>query len=428
MPSAPVPGRPAGSPGVDLDAPERPALNRRDLLIAAGYAALVVLLGASGASNSGFLGEELRWSPSVSIAMMLIACVSLVWRRRNPAITLAVAGPLAAAEVLVGGQISAYILLFEALFDPIMHGSRRLARLTTGLAIGAGVVAFLIAVALGAAGPILLVVLMISALVLMTPLMWGWEVRHHRDARLVAETLTDVEHELAATRAAQAVETERRTIAHDLHDVIAGHLSAVSLHTSLASSLEQREARDRSLATARDSAHAALRDLRSMIGVLSTEETGTLPSITLTWPSLTTRLRGRDPEARVEIDPAATDAARVEPSVQAALLRLAAEASTNAVRHGLAPISLSVRVGADAVTLELLNRRAETAVPGTGVGRGAIAHRATAVGGSATSGPAPEDGPEAGMWRVLAHLPARTAAAPVEASTTSTTVNQEALP
>ena len=29
------------------------------------------------------------------------------------------------------------------------------------------------------------------------------------------------------------------------------------------------------------------------------------------------------------------------------------------------------------------------------------------MGGSATSGPAPGDGPDAGRWRVLAHLPAR---------------------
>ena len=376
-------------------------------MAAAGYAAVVVLLAISGATNSGFLGEDLRWSPVVSVTLLLVACVSLLWRRGLPVLVLVVAGTLSAAEIVVGGQISAYFLLFEALFTPIMHGSRRLARVTTGVAIGIAVLAFVMAVALGANGPILLVVLLVATLVVSTPLLWGWEVRHHRDARLAAESLADVEHELAATRAAHAVETERRTIAHDLHDVIAGHLSAVSLHTNLASSLEDQAARDHSLTTARESAHAALRDLRSMIGVLSTEESGTLPAVTLDWPSLTTRLRGRDEDARIRIDPAATDPARVEPSVQAALLRIAAEASTNAVRHGQAPISLTVQVADDAVTFDLRNRRPGTALPGSGVGRGAIAHRATAVGGSATSEPAPEDSPDTGTWRVLAHLPAR---------------------
>ncbi len=403
--------------------PEAPPLGARDVLVAGGYAVLVVLLGASGAHNSGFLAEGSPWPVWCSVAAMLVGCASLVWRRRRPVITLAVAGPLALAEIAVGGQISAYILLFEALFEPVMHGSRRLALTTTRIAIGATVLAVLLAVVAGVDVQVLFVVAMIATLVVLTPLLWGWEVRHHRSARQAAEQLAAIEHELAASRAAHAVETERRSIAHDLHDVIAGHLSAVSLHTNLAASLPEAEGRERSLIAARESAHAALRDLRSMIGVLARAESGALPGVTLDWPSLTARLRGRDPEARVSIDPAVTDPARLDPSVQAALLRIAAEASTNAVRHGLAPISLDVHLDGETVTLELRNRRARTSPPGTGVGRGAIAHRATAVGGSASSGPAPADGPDTGTWRVLAQLPAR-GAAPVLAPT----LGQEARP
>ena len=388
-------------------APARRRITRRDVLMTAGYAAIVLLLAAMGARNSGFLESWDGWPLWTSVLLLLVASASLLWRRRLPLLPLVVAGPLALAEVIVGGQVAAYMLLFEAFFEPIMHGSMRLARRTTGIAIGLAVSALLVAAGLGASGPMLLVVVLIATLMVSTPLLWGWEVRHHRDARVSAETLAAVEHELAATRAAHAVETERRTIAHDLHDVIAGHLSAVSLHTNLAASLEQPEARDRSLLTARDSAHAALRDLRSMIGVLSTEHSAELPSVTLDWPSLTARLHGRDPDASVSIAPEVEDPSRVEPSVQAALLRIAAEASTNAVRHGLAPITLAVRVEDELVTFELTNRRAESTVPGSGVGRGAIAHRATAVGGSATSGPAPDDGPDAGSWRVLALLPTR---------------------
>ncbi|MGO2774540.1 MAG: sensor histidine kinase, partial [Brachybacterium tyrofermentans] len=166
--------------------PERPRLTRHDALAAAGYAGAVVLLAATGASNSGFVGGALRWPTWVSVVMLLIACVSLLWRRSRPGITLLVAGPLAIAEIVVGGQISAYLLLFEAIFDPVLHGTKRLAHLTTALAIGLGVVSVLAALVLGAPGPIVLVVLLVAALVLSTPLLWGWEVRHHRDARLGA--------------------------------------------------------------------------------------------------------------------------------------------------------------------------------------------------------------------------------------------------
>src|SRR5699024_8381450 len=127
---------------------------------------------------------------------------------------------------------------------------------------------------------------------------------------------------------------------------------------------------------------------------------------TLDWPSLTARLRGRDPQAQVDIEPAVTDTARVEPAVQAAALRIAADTVNNAVRHGEAPLSLQVRVRADEVDLSLVNSRSHATAPREGLGRGAIAHRAAAVGGSATSAPA--EGAEATTWQVRAHLPLRT--------------------
>src|SRR5699024_10659799 len=100
---------------------------------------------------------------------------------------------------------------------------------------------------------------------------------------------------------------------------------------------------------------------------------------------------------------------RVEPAVQAALLRIAAEAVTNAVRHGEAPMDLQVRVGADGVELSLVNSRAHASAPGAGLGRGAIAHRAAAVGGDATSAPA--DGAAAGRVRAPRPLRAATSGA-----------------
>jgi len=381
---------------------QRPRIGRRDVWAALGYAALVLLLASSGLTNNGMLYQLISWPPAVSIAVLLVASLGTVFRRRAPVVTLLVTGTLSLAELLLGGQIAAYILLVDAFFVPVLHGSRRLARATTAVAVSLTVLALVLTATLTASPENVMLVLMVASLVLAVPLMWGWEVRHHRDARRTAETLAAAEHELASARSARAVEQERRRIAHDLHDVIAGHLSAVTLHTGLAASLEEQEARDRSLSTARESARAALRDLQSMIGVLSTEDGGQLPVATLDWDSLTQRLRGRDPGARVEVAEAATDPAQVEPSTQAALLRIASEAVTNAVRHGAAPISLVVEVTEGEVSLVLENRRAEADRPGTGLGRGAIEHGAQAVGGQAGSGAIDAD-----RWRVRARLPAR---------------------
>ncbi|HJB09475.1 MAG TPA: histidine kinase [Candidatus Brachybacterium merdavium] len=381
--------------------PERPRIARRDVWAALGYAALVLLLASTGLTNRGLLYQLASWPLAVSIAVLLVASLGTLWRRRAPVVTLLVTGTLSLAELLLGGQITAYILLADVFFVPVLHGSRRLARTTTAIAAMLTALALLLTATLTASPENVLLVVMVASLVVLVPLMWGWEVRHHRDARRAAETLAAAEHELASARSTRAVEHERRRIAHDLHDVIAGHLSAVTLHTGLAASLEEREARDRSLSTARESARAALRDLQSMIGVLSTEDGGQLPVATLDWGSLAQRLRGRDPEAHIEVTEAATDPAQVEPSAQAALLRIASEAVTNAVRHGAAPILLVVDVTEEEVSLVLENRRAEAARPGTGLGRGAIAHRAQAVGGQAESGAIDAD-----RWRVQARLPA----------------------
>lgn len=399
MPSSPAP---PPSPEQPPRPSQRARITRRDVWAALGYAALALLLAASGLSNPGLLYQLSSWSPAVSITVLLVASLGTLWRRRAPVVTLTVTGTFSLAELLLGGQITAYILLFDAFFVPVLHGGRRLARRTTAAAVVLSVLGLVLTATLTGSAENVILVLMVASLVVAVPLMWGWEVRHHRDAREIAETLTAAEHELASARSARAVEQERKRIAHDLHDVVAGHLSAVTLHTGLAASLEEPDARDRSLSTARESSRAALRDLQSMIGVLSTEDGGQLPVATLDWGSLAERLRGRDPEARVEVTAAATDPAQVEPSAQAALLRIAAEAVTNAVRHGASPISLLVEVVGDEVCLSLENRRAQTAEPGTGVGRGAIEHRAQAVGGTASSAALDAD-----RWRVRARLPAQ---------------------
>lgn len=374
---------------------------RRDALIAAAYALVVVAFAASGIVTNGLLW----WAPAgpgaVSTVVLLLACASLVARRTRPGLVLAVAAPLSASVIMADGQIAAYFLLFEALFTPVLHGSRALARLTTRLALGGAGLALLAALVTDAPGSLVLAVGVVLVLTVLTPLMWAWEVRHHHEARHAAERLVGLEQKLTASRARHAVEAERRSIAHDLHDVIAGHLSAVSLHTSLAATLEERGARERSLAAARDASHDALRDLRWMIGVLSAEDAGALPAPTLTWPTLAARLRDRDPTARIEIDPAldGEEPALEDPAVRSALLRLAAEAVTNAVRHGEAPFVLEVSVGEDAVELVMRNGRRASVPTGTGIGRGAIAHRAAAVGGVASSGP------EGECWVVRAVLP-----------------------
>lgn len=399
-------------PGVILR-PDR--LERRDVLVMLVHIALVIGLASVPMRTVGLLSETPGPSAVLGSGLLLLAATATLWRRRAPVVVLAVTGLLSVLEVLWQGQIVAFILLFEALWSPIVHGRRPLARATTGLGILLSVLIIASMAWLFGSGEGLLVGLLLVTVVVLTPMLWGWDVRLHRSAQLTAESLVVTERDLATERAGRAVESERRQIAQDLHDLVAGHLSAVSLHASLATTLPDDEGRSRSLATTQDSARAALRDLRSMIGVLSTTESAAgdggvaLPETTVAWSELADRLRLPGEEATVTIDPRVEDPAAVAPAARAALLRIAAEAVTNSLRHGEAPRSLTIDVQDSLVEMTCTNARRRRTSPGTGLGLPALQSRARAVGGTATASPDPL---EPGRWTVRVQLPAADGARP----------------
>lgn len=382
----------------------------RDVAIALGYAVVAVVLMDTDVGTTGLATPAPLWPPGVSLAVLLVAAVGTLWRRSAPALTLAVTGTLSLAEVMCTGQIPAYLLLFDAVWAPIVHGSRRLAQVTTAATALAALGVMALSPAWAATGIGLregvILALAVVAVVLATPLLWGWEVRRHSEARAIAEDLARTQRELAGERAARAVEGERRRIAQDLHDVVAGHLSAVSLHARLAASLPEEAAREASLRTAADSAAAALRDLRSVIEVLTTEGRDAAPGTTISWEDLARRLRTQE-EADCTIDPALLEEGTegVDGSVRAALLRIGTEATTNALRHGEGPRRLTAQVDGTQVRLVVENRvRAGEMTTGSGLGLTAIRDRALTVGGWASAGPVPED---PSTWRVQAVLPVR---------------------
>lgn len=391
------------------------AVTARDARAAVVYIVAVLVLVLAGIEDAPLLGSLISdgplWPGPVSLALMLLCAALTAFRTARPLVLLAVIVPVALAEIFLGTQTSAYLLIVEALWAPVARGSRKLARATTivgvvvavtlgGVFLMAGVVELPWTTAAVFAGLIIVVVVF-------TPLAWAWEVRHHRMAQEAAESLAAAEHALAGERATREVEADRLRIAHDLHDVVAGHLSAVTLHTSLAEDLEDRTARERSLETARGSAEAALRDLRSVIDVLSRSGSGDgggNARTTLSWDILRRRL-GED--ATVEI---ADEVDEVPVGVRTTMLHIAAEAVTNANRHGEAPRSLKVAVEDGSMTLHCVNAvtvdpsESSPAPPSEpALGLRTMANRAATVGGTVRAGPSGETGER--LWTVAARLP-----------------------
>jgi signal transduction histidine kinase len=201
-------------------------------------------------------------------------------------------------------------------------------------------------------------------------------------------------------RVEQAREAERLRIAREMHDVLAHRVSLLSLHAGAlefhpdASAEEVAEA----ASVIRASAHAALEELRDVIGVLregDPERTPEPPQPTLAEiPALVEECRRAGMRVRCRLDVPA------DPALPAALgraaYRIVQEGLTNARKH--APgAAVEVAIAAEpgtALVAEVVSRRpvgvgapAAPALPGAGTGLVGLAERVALAGGELAHGP-----------------------------------------
>ncbi|WP_432541811.1 sensor histidine kinase [Kineococcus sp. SYSU DK002] len=168
-------------------------------------------------------------------------------------------------------------------------------------------------------------------------LAWGMYVRARRQLaaswREQAER-SRAEHEL---RADQARSVERARIAREMHDVLAHRISLVSMHAG-ALELRLEGSADpevvASAGTIRRSAHAALQDLRDILGVLREESTreAANPQPTLEdLPALVEEVRGLG--LPVELDLAVPNVPEVPEALGRTAFRVVQEGLTNVRKH-----------------------------------------------------------------------------------------------
>jgi signal transduction histidine kinase len=223
-----------------------------------------------------------------------------------------------------------------------------------------------------------------------------------RQAQLTAQ--------LVATRrelAHQALLTERRRIARDVHDFVGHGLAAVMLQVTGARHVLRRDpaAAEEALRVAEEVGRRSMQELRRTVSLLRSEDetldVAPLPSAT-DIPMLVDEARaaGLSVELRTR-----GDLERISPGVGVALYRIAQEALANATRH--APGARTV------LGVELANREvclvAETSGPTIApsdtqperprYGLIGMRERATALGGELRAGPTPKG------WRVSCQLP-----------------------
>ncbi|MCT9087771.1 histidine kinase [Streptomyces sp. ASQP_92] len=352
---------------------------------------------AALAAGAGLLGAAIAYADTAlrpdttGWALLTVATLALVARRRHPVATLAVVvACIAPYQLLDNAHMGPMPLAMTAMYTVAATGTVR--RTAT---VGACVVGLAITGMSFNGVHHALDVLRTSGW-LVAALVFGVALRNSRTY-------------VAEQRAAAARESERRRaeerlrIARDLHDLLAHSITLIGVRTAVAAHVLtttpdriDRAALAAALDSIADTCREARAELRTTLTVLRADEHGPLPDLT----GLPELARGANAELTLD-----TDGARIPPAVGAAAYRIVQESLTNAVRHAGPGTTARVRVQARgrALTVTVTDDGRGPAAEGPGFGGFGILgmrERARSVGGTLEAGPHPDSG-----FRVTAHLP-----------------------
>nr|WP_309235552.1 histidine kinase [Streptomyces sp. TRM64462] len=232
----------------------------------------------------------------------------------------------------------------------------------------------------------------------------GRQVAH--DELVLQEGMT------AEERSRRTLLEERQRIARELHDVVAHHMSVISIQAQVAPHLVKRPSDElkENLAGIRDHAVEALTELRRVLGVLRSEDAPAEPARHAPQPTLDRldELIGKVRDAGLTVHARTAGEPRpVPPGVDLSAFRIVQEALSNVLRHAPgADVEVEIGYHAAALTVRVTNTApvAGQRGPGGGVGEGhgllGIRERAAMLGGEVVTGATPDGG-----YEVTAALP-----------------------
>ena len=338
----------------------------------------------------------------VGIAVTLLSCALLVFRRRWPLVV-----PVASAMVILALPVTGSAEMSDAAM-PILYvalGTFTLARhlpWRTG-AIGLALIFIaLLATQRSTLGPLTFSNAVFLVTVLIPPYAFGLLTRRLAHGHAEQTRLLRLQEEGLRR---EAVAAERARIARELHDVLAHSISVMVVQAEVAAELIEA-APDRAAAALRDvtsSGRAALDETGRLLRLIRDQDDGGTDGLA----ELTTLVDGfRREGLRVDLEVRGSPDDLPAP-VSVAGQRIVREALTNALRHADdRAVHLCLDVTGPQLTIEAANRAATAEKPG-GLGLVGMRERAAALGGSVRHGV-----DAGGMFRVTAVLPRDPVAVP----------------
>ncbi|MEU9155847.1 histidine kinase [Streptomyces sp. NPDC048417] len=227
--------------------------------------------------------------------------------------------------------------------------------------------------------------------------------------REAEQTVTAQQSETAHERSRRTLLEERTTIARELHDVVAHHMSVVAIQAEAAPYRVKNPPPEleKAFVTIRENAVAALTELRRVLGVVRAEdyEAPDAPQPTLAdLDALLANVR----EAGLAVDKGVTGAVRELPQgVELSAYRIVQEALSNTLRHAPgAPARVEIGYVIGGLGLRIVNGPAPQPAflkpsPGAGHGITGMRERVSMLNGEMTAAPTAEGG-----YEVTVFLPA----------------------
>jgi signal transduction histidine kinase len=325
----------------------------------------------------------------VDIAAGATACLAL-WVRRSRPVAVGVLAVVAGAFSALAGVAALF-----AVFGVALRASRRALIGISALAVIAIVAFNALYPSIGDFGTQTL----LAWVFLLIAISLGLFARVRRELVLSLRERTERLEAEQRLHIEQAREAERRRIAREMHDVLAHRLSLLTVH---AGALEFRpDASREEVAEAarviRDSARAALQELREVIGLLRDDGEEGLPQppqpTFADIPKLIEESRAAGMNVRLH------DGTPPETEIPAAIgrtaYRVVQEGLTNARKHAPgAAADVTISANTSRLTVEVVNRSPvgvtgsnPLAEAGTGTGLIGLAERVALAGGELTYGP-----------------------------------------
>jgi signal transduction histidine kinase len=375
---------------------------RRGQVLGAVAVAAIQVAGTAGAAHShaatGRPYEPLAWG------LLVLSAAGLLLRRRSAVAALvATAVPVWVYLALgyPGGPV--YLAVIGALIGALVRGQRVAA--WVALAVGYPMFVWVAPLVAGQPPPQPATAVGTAA----------WLVA----CAAVVELVKSRRERAVEFRRTRAEESRRRAgeqrmaIARELHDVLAHHISLISVQAGVALHLmdEQPEQARTALTAIRQASRESLGELRSVLELLRHGADGAdgadgAPRAPAPGLDALDALVERTSAAGLPVTVEVTGTARPLPAaVGLAAYRIVQEALTNVTRHAGRPVSATVRLdyAPDRLTVEVTDDGPGSGdTSGTGSGLLGMAERAAALGGQLDAGPRPGGG-----FRVAARLPVR---------------------